>query len=121
MARLAIKRAADEPSPDDGMRVLVDPQWPPGLSREATCVDLWLKEAAPSLTLRRWHAMNPDRWPAFKERYRAELVGRHGLMRLLTELHRRGPVTLLHAARDGSRSNAAALVEILESDDGARP
>ena len=35
MGRLAMKRAAEDPSPDDGMRVLVDPHWPPGLSREA--------------------------------------------------------------------------------------
>ena len=36
-----------------GVRVLVDRLWPRGLSRERARIDLWLKEIAPSDTLRR--------------------------------------------------------------------
>ncbi len=43
-----LKRVYDEPSPDDGMRVLVDRLWPRGLSKDRARIDPWLKPAAPS-------------------------------------------------------------------------
>jgi hypothetical protein len=35
MARVSIKRAYDDPEPEDGYRVLVDRIWPRGRSRES--------------------------------------------------------------------------------------
>jgi uncharacterized protein YeaO (DUF488 family) len=121
VAAVQVKRATEAPSPADGMRVLVDRRWPPGVGKEAIAVDLWLKEAAPSEALRRWYGSDASRWDGFTERYRAEVESRDGVLRLLRELRRRGPVTLLHAGRDGSHSNAAALKRIIEAESAAAP
>jgi len=49
---LVTKRIYDEPSDDDGCRVLVDRLWPRGVSKERAQLDLWLKEIVPSPPLR---------------------------------------------------------------------
>ena len=114
MPRMAVKRATATPDRHDGMRVLVDRRWPPGCTRDEVAVDLWLREAAPSEALRRWYGRDASRWPAFVERYRSEIRDRADLVRLLRELGRRGPVTLLHGTRDAEHNNAAALRRILD-------
>jgi uncharacterized protein YeaO (DUF488 family) len=111
---VSLKRAYERSSPDDGMRVLVDRLWPRGLSKEQLAVDFWLKDAAPSDTLRRWYGHEPRRWESFAEKYRAELAQRADLLLLLDELRRRGRVTLIYGARDATRNNAVVLREVLE-------
>jgi uncharacterized protein YeaO (DUF488 family) len=115
-ARIRLKRVYDEPSPRDGMRVLVDGLWPRGLSREAVAADLWLREAAPSAGLRRWYGHDPRRWRRFREKYRAELSRRPEVLAMLRDLSRRTSVTLLFGAADPLRNNAAALRDFLEGD-----
>jgi uncharacterized protein YeaO (DUF488 family) len=92
---------------------LVDRLWPRGVSRDQAAADLWLKDAAPSDALRRWYGHAPARWAAFQRKYRAELAGRLEILRLLDELRRRGPVTLLYGARDTAHNNAVVLSEVL--------
>ena len=111
---VGLKRAYEHPSPNDGMRVLVDRLWPRGLSKEQLAVDFWLKDAAPSAALRRWYKHEPRRWELFAVKYRNELAQRTDLLRLLDELRRRGRVTLLYGARDTARNNAVVLREVLE-------
>ena len=111
---VALKRAYDQPSPDDGMRVLVDRLWPRGLSKDHLTIDFWLKDVAPSDALRRWYGHNPRRWKSFAAKYRAELARRTDPLRLLDELRRRGRVTLLYGAHDTIRNNAVVLREVLE-------
>jgi uncharacterized protein YeaO (DUF488 family) len=113
---IGVKHASSKPSPADGVRVLVESRWPAGLRREEVAADLWLKDAAPSEVLRRWYAREPGRWNAFTTRYRAELRQRPELLRLLHELRRRGPLTLLHGMRDESRNYALVVRELLEKD-----
>ena len=48
MATTHLKRAYEEPSPSDGLRILVERLWPRGLSKEHPAIDVWLKEIAPS-------------------------------------------------------------------------
>src|SRR5688572_31949591 len=104
------------------MRVLVECSWPAGLRKDVVAADLWLKEAAPSERLSRWYSRDPRRWRAFVARYRAELRRQPDLLRLLQELHERGPLTLLHSRRDGSRSSAVVVRDLIEErgDDGPR-
>ena len=52
--RFRLKRAYEEPTGEDGFRVLVERLWPRGLSKERAALDLWLKEVAPSPELRKW-------------------------------------------------------------------
>lgn len=111
--RIALRRVHAEPQAEDGLRVLVDRLWPRGLRKADAAVDLWLREIAPSHELRRWFGHDPARWTEFRARYRAELAGRPELLRELMAHCRRGPVTLLYAARDGDRNNAAVLLEVL--------
>ena len=112
-SRIRLKRVYDPPASDDGRRVLVDRLWPRGLTKAEAHVDLWLKEVAPSPELRRWFGHQPERWPEFHERYRAELRHNPALETLL-EITADGPVTLLYAARDKDRNDAVVLAEVLE-------
>ena len=74
---------------------------------------LWLKEIAPSDTLRRLFHGNPAGWEESKAAYYAEL-GQPAVRDLLDRLTHE-PVTLLFAARDETRNNAVALQEWLDS------
>lgn len=96
------------------MRVLVDRLWPRGMSKDQVAADLWLKDAAPTVALRRWYGHDAQRWEAFRARYRAELQQHRDLLSLLVELGRNGRVTLLFDAHDESRNNAVVLREVLD-------
>jgi uncharacterized protein YeaO (DUF488 family) len=109
-----LKRVYEKPTRDDGMRVLVDRLWPRGLSRLDAGADLWLKEVAPSPGLRRWFDHDVRRWTRFRARYRAELARHPDGLRVLKDLRRRGPVTLLFAARDEAHNHAVVLRETLD-------
>ncbi|MGB9646546.1 MAG: DUF488 family protein [Stellaceae bacterium] len=105
------------PEDADGVRVLVDRLWPRGLSKERARIDLWLKEIAPSNTLRRLFHGNPESWEEFKAAYYAELdqPAAQSAVRDLLDRLTHEPVTLLFAARDETRNNAVALKERLDS------
>lgn len=111
---IKVKRAYEEPAPEDGRRILVDRLWPRGLKKETLQLDGWLKEAAPSDDLRRWFDHDPDRWEGFKQRYGAELDDRPERWRPLLEAARQGDVTLVYAARDEEHNNAVALQAYLQ-------
>jgi uncharacterized protein YeaO (DUF488 family) len=107
--KLPIKRVYAEPAPDDGTRVLVDRLWPRGVRKER--IDLWLKDIAPSDALRHQFHGQPAHWDAFCAAYAAELgsASARAALDRLREALQAGPVTLLYAARDETRNNAAAL------------
>ncbi len=114
--QLGVKRVYKPPDDGDGVRVLVDRLWPRGISKERARIDLWLKEIAPSDTLRRLFHGNPEGWEEFKAAYFAELgqpAARSAVRCLLDRLTRQA-VTLLFAARDETRNNAVALKEWLD-------
>jgi uncharacterized protein YeaO (DUF488 family) len=110
-----VKRVYDPPSPEDGLRVLLDRLWPRGLSKEKAQVDWWAKELAPSDGLRRWFGHDPEKYPEFVRRYREELRGNPALARLKT-LGEEGTVTLLYGAKERRYNNAQALLAILEGE-----
>jgi uncharacterized protein YeaO (DUF488 family) len=113
---LRIKRVYEPPDTGDGTRVLVDRLWPRGLAREKAQLDLWLKEIAPSNSLRHRFHGDPAAWEDFKAAYYTELrqPPAQSAVRDLLERLSLGPVTLLFAARDETRNNAVALKEWLE-------
>jgi uncharacterized protein YeaO (DUF488 family) len=108
-----LKRAYEKPAPADGTRVLVDRLWPRGLSKEAVSIDHWMKELAPSAELRKWFGHQPSRWVEFRRRYIAELREHAEMLEELKGLARKGPVTLVYAARDQLHNEAIVLREIL--------
>jgi uncharacterized protein YeaO (DUF488 family) len=116
MRRLALKRVYEPPEASDGTRVLVDRLWPRGIAKSKARIDLWLKDIAPSETLRKRFHAKPDDWEAFLAAYYAELEGppAQAAARDLLDRLRDGPITLLYAARDERRNNAVALKAWLE-------
>lgn len=113
MSEVKIKRVYDAPDGDDGTRILVDRLWPRGLTKERACVDVWLKDIAPSTELRKWFGHDPAKWEQFRERYHRELEANVNLVSLLKEKLKGGAVTLLFAAKDAEHNEAVALQEWL--------
>lgn len=112
---IRLKRAYDDPSNRDGLRILVERLWPRGVSKEKAAVDLWLKDLAPSTELRKWFSHDLGKWDEFRKRYKAEL-GRVGdLLVLLKHRTTEGPVTFVYAAHDEERNSAVVLKEYLEA------
>jgi len=110
---IKLKRAYEPPAPDDGTRVLVDRLWPRGLKKTNAAIDEWMKEVAPSTTLRKWFAHAPERWPEFRRRYRSEIRQHPAELRRLRELTQKGPVTLVFAAHDEAHNDAVVLRDVL--------
>jgi uncharacterized protein YeaO (DUF488 family) len=114
VARIRLKRAYEDPAPEDGVRVLVERLWPRGLSKERAAVDTWMKDVAPSAGLRRWFGHDPARWAEFRGRYREELRGRTTELDELRRLARESAVTFVYAARDTEHNSAVVLREVVE-------
>jgi uncharacterized protein YeaO (DUF488 family) len=114
-AKVRVRRAYEEPEPDDGARVLVDRLWPRGLSKARAALDEWCKNVAPSGELRTWYDHDPDRFEEFSLRYRQELQDpeRAEALAHLRELARKGPLTLLTATKRADISEAAVLAAIV--------
>lgn len=110
-----IARIYDEPTPDDGYRVLVDRLWPRGVSKERAHLDLWLKEVAPSTELREWFNHEAPRFEEFRARYEAELEQNPAVERLRAIGREHPVVTVLIGARDTQHNQGVVLVEFLEA------
>ncbi len=110
---LKLKRVYEDPSEEDGTRILVDRLWPRGLTKEKARVDLWFKEVAPSAELRKWFAHDPEKWPEFKARYKAELKRSSPQLALLKQAVSQGTATLLYGAKDTGHNQAVVLHELL--------
>jgi len=111
---IAVCRLHDPPDAGGSYRILVDRLWSPGLSKAAGRPHEWCRDIAPSTGLRRWYCQDPDRFPAFRIRYLAELddpVHAVPLAYLCTFTAAR--LTLLTAVRDLDVSPARVLAERL--------
>jgi len=116
MTRSAIqlKRAYDKPARSDGLRILVERLWPRGLTKAKARIDLWLKDIAPSPQLRKWYNHDVAKWTELQKRYRSELRKNVEAVKSLRSLARKGPVTLIYAARDELHNSALVLKQVLE-------
>lgn len=85
------------------------------MSKHSARIDLWLKEVAPSATLRKWFGHEPSKWSEFRSRYFRELDQNPAAVTRLLELVRKGRVTLVFGAKDETHNNAVALKEYIES------
>ncbi|MFD1328819.1 DUF488 domain-containing protein [Mycoplana ramosa] len=116
MSNITVKRIYASSEPGDGTRVLVDRLWPRGISKAKANIDLWLKDISPSDDLRKRFHAKPESWDAFRSAYAEELQGEatQAAAAELRALLRKGPVTLLYAAKDERYNNAVALKEWLD-------
>ena len=106
-------RVYDDVQPGEGLRVLVDRLWPRGMAKAQACIDLWLKDVAPSADLRRWFGHKPERWAEFQKRYLAELKDSPAFEDL-RRLARGKPTTLLYGAKDETHNQARVLADRLD-------
>jgi uncharacterized protein YeaO (DUF488 family) len=114
-----LKRVYQEPTPEDGARVLVDRLWPRGMKKERAALDAWLKELAPSNELRQWYHEHPQRWSTFRERYLKELssgAATQALQQLYEIRKTHDRLTLLFASKDEDRNNAVVLKQLVDGD-----
>jgi uncharacterized protein YeaO (DUF488 family) len=112
---IKLKRAYEEPSKEDGFRILVERLWPRGVTKERARIDLWLKDISPSAELRTWYSHDVAKWPQFRERYYAELKTKKDLITVLKQKIKEGPVTFVFAARDEEHNSALALKSFIEN------
>src|SRR5215468_12441249 len=112
---IRIRRVYDEPSRDDGMRVLVDRVWPRGIRKAAARLNEWAKDVAPSTELRTWYQHDPAKFDEFRRRYTAELTepGPREALARIRALAANRPVTLLTATKNLDLSQAAVLAGLL--------
>lgn len=108
------KRVYEAPEPADGVRFLVERLWPRGMKKESLQIQAWLRQLAPSDTLRRWYSHDPLKWNEFQRRYFAELDHQSDLWKPLIDAARQTTVTLLYSARDTEHNSAVALRSYLE-------
>lgn len=113
---IRIKRIYEEPSEDDGLRILIDRLWPRGISKERANLDRWEKDLAPTTELRHWFGHDPNKWDEFQERYRAELADKGEALTQIKRDASKGVVTLLYAAKDEEHNNAVVLKQYIEAE-----
>ncbi len=94
--------------------IFVDRLWPRGESKESFHYDLWVKNVAPSTTLREWFHADPDsRWEEFVRRYTDELRSNPTALQLRRDIAGRPLVTLLYGSKDTIHNNATVLADFL--------
>ncbi len=111
-----LKRAYEPAEPQDGRRILVERLWPRGLRKEQAHFDDWLKDIAPSDSLRKWFHHDPDRWSEFEHRYARELESdaAHAAIDDLVQQAASETVTLIYSAHDEQHNNAIVLKRMIE-------
>ena len=112
-ALIKIKRAYDDWSSDDGLRILIDRLWPRGITKSELKLDSWVKHLSPSNELRKWYQHDPEKFSEFRKRYIAELKHQgEGLDELRAAVKGR-TVTLLTATKELDLSHGTVLRELL--------
>lgn len=111
---IKLKRVYEEADESDGVRFLVERLWPRGMKKESLKMDAWLKDVAPSTELRKWFGHDPEKWPQFEERYRAELQGNPAGWEPILKAAKNEDVTLLYSTHDTEHNNAIVLKHFLE-------
>jgi uncharacterized protein YeaO (DUF488 family) len=115
-----LKRAYEDPAPEDGLRILVDRLWRRGVRKADAAIDRWEKDLAPGAQLRQWFGHAPQRWDEFRRRYLLELHSQAARLGELRELARTKRLTLVYAARDRKHNDAIVLRQVLLGPLGVR-
>ncbi|HUZ58517.1 MAG TPA: DUF488 domain-containing protein [Hanamia sp.] len=110
---IKLKRVYEMPEKKDGFRILVDRLWPRGLTKEKAALDLWLKDIAPTTELRKWFNHEPEKWKEFIKKYWIELKENKESVSALKDYLKKGPVTLLYAAKDEVHNEAQVIKDFI--------
>jgi uncharacterized protein YeaO (DUF488 family) len=115
--QVLLKRAYEDSDSADGFRVLVDRLWPRGRKKADLRLDAWVKDIAPSTELRKWFHHDPERWPEFCKRYKAELKSpkaQKAIGETLQSAMKHSTITLIYGARDTEHNEAIVLQDIFK-------
>jgi uncharacterized protein YeaO (DUF488 family) len=112
-AVIQLKRVYEQSTSADGVRFLVERLWPRGVKKSLLELEAWLKDAAPSTTVRKWFHHDPSRWNEFRRLYFAELRENPASWLPMLKAARRGHVTLIYSSHDSEHNNAVVLKEFL--------
>ncbi len=115
MNKIKIKRIYDDPSKDDGYRILIDRIWPRGVSKEDAKLDAWNKDIAPSDKLRKWFDHDPDKFDEFAKKYRKELDDKKEDLTEILKKAEEQTITLLYGAKDTEHNQAVVLQNVLKN------
>jgi uncharacterized protein YeaO (DUF488 family) len=110
---IKVKRVYEKPGKEDGSRILVDRLWPRGLTKEKAALNLWLKDIAPTTELRKWFNHDPAKWNEFIKKYLKELKENEESVSILKDLLKKGPVTLIYAAKDEAHNEAQVIKDFV--------
>ncbi len=124
---LNIKRVYDEPSREDGIRILIDRLWPRGINKEKAKINFWFKDIAPSNELRKLFHSSAIDFNEFKKRYLQELSEYKQSHNMVSESSSDNSlaqisgflkiggknITLLYGLKDEINNNAAVLKDFI--------
>ena len=122
MHEIRLKRVYEVPSPDDGVRVLVDRLWPRGIRKADLPYDAWPKEITPSPELRKLYHRGEMPFAGFREGYAEELEASEGAAAFAERCRKwleTQDVTLLYAAKNQQEDHAQVLAAWLRQKSGA--
>lgn len=109
-----IKKVTDPVEEKDEHRVLVDRLWPRGMKKASVQMEQWMKDIAPSNSLRQWYHHDSSKWDEFREKYWKELDDNPAAIAILLQIARDSNLTLLFGSKERMYNNAAALKEYLD-------
>lgn len=111
---ITLRRVYDQEAPGEGYKVLVDRLWPRGVSKEKAGWNEWIKDVAPSDSLRKWYNHDPDKWDRFRLMYKEELRDKEEILARLRKLEaEHETLTLLYSSKEEKINNAVALRDFL--------
>jgi uncharacterized protein YeaO (DUF488 family) len=110
---LETKRVYDEPTPDEGTRILVMRLWPRGIRKSR--VDAWYRELAPVLPLMRAFRSGKMTWSEYRRRYTAGLArpDAQEYLEAIEKLMKKGRVTIFCSCQDERRCHRGLLKSYL--------
>ncbi|WP_347552632.1 DUF488 family protein [Pseudalkalibacillus hwajinpoensis] len=114
---IILRRIYEENDTLGGHRILIDRIWPRGISKENARLDDWMKDIAPSSSLRKWFNHDPAKFESFKKAYRKEIKeNAEGQLKLeeLKKIATNNRLILLLGAKDQEYNHAVVLKEIIE-------
>jgi uncharacterized protein YeaO (DUF488 family) len=83
------------------------------VSKADAALNEWVKDIAPSTELREWFGHDPERWPEFQRRYKAELQQHTEELDRIRALAKKHTVTLVYSAHDEEHNDAIVLKDVL--------
>lgn len=109
-----------DPLPEDGFRVLVDRQLPPGHTAVGSQIGLWLGHIAPNPRLQKWFGDDRAKWGQFIDAYHQELDQNAEAITTLFQAAKQSNqdrITLVFCGKDVRFNTAVALKTYLEGDE----